>query len=866
MGEVYRARDTRLGREVALKILPEAFASDPDRLMRFEREARTLASLNHPNLAQVHGLEDSGGTRALVMELVAGEDLSARVARGPIPLDEALPIARQIAEALEAAHEAGIIHRDLKPANVKVRDDGTVKVLDFGLAKALDPVASDASGDGATITSPAMTMRGVILGTAAYMAPEQAKGKPVDRRADIWAFGCVLYEMLTGTRAFKGDDITDTLTAVLRDEPDWTALPAATPAHIATLARRCLVKEPRDRLRDIGEARLTLGGAWLQVAPPGQRSSERQPGISARRGWAVLLAALAAGSAIGAIWMSRGRTEPAAAPVYAASLLIADELTRSPAARMAVSPDGTRLAYVAADGNTSARLWLRSLNGASGQAIAGTEGAFAPFWSPDSRSIAFFSEGRLRRVDIAGGPSMTVCELPQAAPGGPSGAWSTGGVILFGSGALYRVSASGGAPTPVTSIEKASGETAHRHPFFLPGGQRFLFVTYKGPTPLATYAGSLDGEPRRQVMAGGSNVQYASGALLYMRDSTLLSQRFDPGRLATSGSAVPVAESVMSNVFAGGGAFTVSQTGVLVFQGAQRLGGGPLVWATRDGRQTPVTSDPAIYRDVALSPDGTRVALTPFDGEASDLWILDLERQVRTRLTFDGTAENAVWSPDGRTVVYNALRDGTRQIFRRAVDGSGEELAVFTDDRPKWPLSWSSSGLLLFARQDPRESSDIWAMRLDAPARPEAVVAGPSPERWGQFSPDGRWLAYTSDESGRREVYVRGAGGAGGRWQVSTAGGTYPRWRRDGRELFYVSPTNRMVATPIGLGEDSATLGQPVDLFPARPFLGFDRIFYDVGPDGRFLLAAYPEKLPTAELTLLVNWPTLLAGTNGTPP
>jgi len=579
MGEVYRAHDARLNRDVAVKIVPDLFAADGDRLARFDREAQVLAALNHPNIAQIHGLEQFDAGRALVMELVDGEDLAQRIARGPLPLDEALQIAKQIGDALEAAHELGIIHRDLKPANIRLRPDGTVKVLDFGLAKALDPPASSsgaALANSPTLTSPvAMTRQGLILGTAAYMAPEQAKGKTVDRRADVWAFGCVLYEMLTGRRAFPGDDVTETLAAVVRAEPDWAALPPETHPAIRRLLTRCLEKNPRERASDIGMARIEINEALktpAAIAPP---ASLRRPWIP----WAVAAVASVAAVAFGVAWRARPLVDTR---VIRTSILPPAELANNPALRFAISPDGLRVAFTAPDSTGQIVLWVRPLDALTAQPLAGTAHALAPFWSWDSRMIAFIADGKLKKVDAAGGPVFMLADCTPTPPG----AWNRDNVIVFTprTGVLHRVSASGGKPVPVTTLDRAAGETTHVMPVFLPDGRRFLYTASGvGARVNGVFVGSLDGGPAIPVLPDvGSNATYAQGHLLYMQDTTLVAHRFDASTLKLSGEPLPIAEQVLINQITGTGAFSVSQTGFLAYQtGTAADLGGPLRQAGR---------------------------------------------------------------------------------------------------------------------------------------------------------------------------------------------------------------------------------------------------------------------------------------------
>jgi Tol biopolymer transport system component/aminoglycoside phosphotransferase (APT) family kinase protein len=873
MGEVYRARDTRLKRDVALKVLPRDFASDHQRIARFQREAELLASLNHPNIAQIYGIDESNGTAAaLIMEMVEGEDLAQRLARGPIPSDEALPIARQIAEALEAAHDAGVIHRDLKPANVKVRPDGTVKVLDFGLAKAHDAAPVDAPdlANSPTLTSPAYATRGVILGTAAYMPPEQAKGKPVDRRADIWSFGCVLFEMLAGKRAFGGEDVTDTLVAVVSKPPDWAALPATVPAGVTTLLRRCLEKNPLKRLPHIAAARFELDDALVPPAPSIAALGRR----AALPKWQWLLRAAAAaalllstGVGIG-LWWARRNVQPSADPTYQSTLLIAENLNnRAPSQRFALSPDGRRLAFVAMVGRGGRpSLWIRELNGLSARELEGTEAATGPFWSPDSRIVAFFTGRELKKIDAdGGGPPMKIAnadELRGVGGGilGQSGTWSRDNVIVFTNGAtLARVPARGGAVETLTTLDASAKETQHGFPFFLPDGSHFLYVAFSNFDPVATYAASIEEPGRVRVMDEGGNVQYASGALLFPRENALMAQAFDPSRRELSGEALVISDTLLPNLTGHrGGAFSVSQSGALVYEPIEPTATGGsvrLVWSTRSGTQIPIVSEPAVYRDLSLAPDGTRAVISPFNMRVqTDIWLLDLARGVPTRFTFDGNSYAAVWSPDSRSLIYNIRRNSGVDLFRKEAAGGGDSQVVFSDDSAKNPTSWSRDGRSLLYEA----ANDIWSLRLDGSNRASKIVGTPFSERWPQFSPDGRWIAYSSDESGRREIYVTTAAGIG-RWQISNAGGNYPRWSRNSPEIFFHSPDNKIVAARIELHTDRIAVMSLTPLFEARAPDGFQRYFYDVAADGRFLLSVPTARATTdTQVNLILNWPALL--------
>jgi Tol biopolymer transport system component len=875
MGEVYRATDTNLKRQVALKVLPAALAADTERLARFQREAEVLAALNHPHIAAIYGLEKSGEVTALVMELVEGEDLAQRLTRGAVPLDDALPIARQIAEALEAAHEQGIIHRDLKPANIKVRPDGTVKVLDFGLAKALDPADSHSAGNQAnspTITSPAMTMRGVILGTAAYMSPEQAKGKPVDRRADIWAFGAVLFEMLTGSRAFDGEDVTETIISVITKDPDWSRLPPSTPPAVMTLLRRCLEKHAPKRLPHIGVARLELeapGPVPGAAATPPAAAPLKGSRIGVL-GWAGMTVALAAGIAGGTWWASR--TAPAVpASIYRSTLLIPSEqslIGNAPSNRFALSPDAAHLAYVGMNGQTR-QLWLRALDGTTAQIITGTLGASSPFWSPDSRYVGFFAEGKLLKVDRAGGSAETIGQSPFFAEN-VQGSWGTGNVIIVGARnirgeGLQRISAMGGTLEPLTSPDPSRGEDRHSFVHFLPDGRHFLYVAYQGIAPIATYVATLDRPGERvRLMEGGSNLQVAQDALIFMRGNALVMQPFDPATRTLSGETVTIADPVLTNTAVPfGGAFSVSAAGALAYQSAtleSGIGsrGHKLVWRTRSGAEQVVIDDPSDYRNLSVDSEGRRAVVSQIGDQAgrANLWIVDLARSVRRRFTF-GTADRAgVWLPDGKGVIFTAAKEGRIDLYRKSTDGTGTESEVLSDERPKASLGVSRDGrFLLFETGD-----DIWSLPLDGAAKPAPFVATEFEERYAQFSPDGHWVAYTSNESGRLEIYVRAFPGGAGLVQVSPNGGDLPRWSADGTELFFYND-GKMVAASVGTSGGRFDITSVTPLFDCRRPDGFRRMFYDVAPDGRFLMMA-PDSAPgPTPLTLVVNWRELLTRT-----
>jgi Tol biopolymer transport system component len=863
------ARDTNLDRQVAIKILPDAFAQDPERLARFEREAKALASLNHPNIAIIHDLERADGIRALVMELVEGPTLADRIAQGPIPFDEALPIARQIAVALEAAHEQGIIHRDLKPANIKRRPDGAVKVLDFGLAKAFEPMA--ARGIDATIsptvTSPAMmTGIGVLLGTAAYVSPEQARGKAVDKRSDIWAFGCVLYEMLTGKRAFPGEDVSETLATVIKGEPDWIPLPADTPESVRRLLRRCLQKDPNERLHDISDARIEVQEA--QASPHRDMNIIVTPASVQRRervAWTLLCIATLALVALAVpttLYVRRAEPEPVITRLDVVTPSTNDGFS------FALSPDGRQLAFVA-NGERSSQLWLRPLDQTTAQPLAGTEGATFPFWAPDGRAVGFFADGKLKRINLTGGAVQVLADAPQSR----GGTWNADGVIVFApatNSALVHVAASGGAVAPVTQL--ASGQGSHRWPQFLPDGRRFLFSMATGlPQTHGAYISSLDGGEPIRVMSAETAAAYAApGYLLLVSQGVLSAYPFDVASATVTGEPKVVEQAVGTDDGAFHSAFSVSEQGVL----AHRVGVGSkrqLAWFDRRGEMAVIGSpDETAMANPEFAPNGQRLAVTRSLQGNYDVWLIDLGRGVPNRFTFDPAIEyDAIWSPDGSQIVFRSTRKGSADLFRKPANGTAEEQPLLITPQNKSSLDWSQDGrFLLYCVQNPKTASDIWALPMTGERKPFAVLESNFDEIEGQFSPDGRWLAYASNESGRYEIYIRTFPEVGGKWRVSAAGGMHPRWRRDGRELFYVAPDTRLMAVTLRLAPDVDLpgVGTPVALFPTRlatggniPNAGFNtRAQYAVAPDGRFLVNMASDNAVMAPITIVHNWTAAL--------
>jgi Tol biopolymer transport system component len=851
MGDVYQATDLKLGRSVAIKLLPVAFASDADRLSRFRREAQVLGSLNHPNIAHIYGLEEFGEVRCIVMELVEGETLQARIRRGAVPVNEALPIANQIAEALEAAHAKGVVHRDLKPGNVMLTGDGKVKVLDFGLAKAYEASPSDANwSNSPTMATMTATNAGMILGTAGYMSPEQAKGRSVDHRTDIFAFGCVLYEMLTGRSAFDGEDVTDILSSILHGEPDWTLLPAQVPHRIQELLRLCLEKNLTKRRQAAGDVRIDI--EQVLAAPQTQQASAPAHGT---RGWLVAVVAVlaAVGLAIPAMRYMR-ETPPPEMRLEINTPSTTDLLS------MAISPDAQRIVFVAAaDGQP--RLWVRSLDSVSARVLAGTDGARYPFWSPDSRSVAFFADGQLKRIDAAGGAVQT---LSTAQPLG--GTWNREGVILFTSflnGPILRVSAAGGQPSAVTRLQRPT-QSSHRFPKFLPDGRHFLYYVYGDR---GVYVGSLDNpEDTQRLCDADAAAEYdSSGYLLLPRQGALFAQKFDPSRLKLSGDAFPVSDQVAFHPTALTAAVSASAAGPVAF----RTGGGStqqLVWFDRSGKEigTVGAPDAASPGNIALSPDGRRVAIDRAVNGTTDIWLGEIARGGLLNRFTVGPANNTspIWSPNGDQIVFASNQMAFYNLYRKTVSGAATDELILESRINKVPEDFSPDGrFLLYESVGAQTGYDIWALPLTGEGKSFSVVQTRFEERDGQFSPDGKWIAYRSNESGRFEIYVQAFPGPGGQALVSTNGGAQPRWRSDGKEIFYIGLDSRLMAVPISVAANGQTLepGQPTALFTTRiafgPLPGARRQQYAVSSDGqRFLVTTLPQDAAPPPITLILNW------------
>jgi Tol biopolymer transport system component len=877
MGEVYRATDSKLHREVAIKVLPAALANDPERMARFEREAQVLASLTHPSIAAVYGLEESAGHRALVMELVEGEDLSDRIRRGPMAPDEALPIARQIAEALEAAHERGIVHRDLKPANVKVTPDGHVKVLDFGLAKALDVTPkAPGTGEPATMTlSAAQTRAGVVMGTAAYMSPEQASGAAVDKRADVWSFGVVLFEMLTGRRLFEGESASHTLADVIRAEIDWTRLPASTPRAIRHLLERCLERDARRRLRDIGEARIEIERQLEQTASAARSAAlpiMRAPGWRQHAPWLALGLAAGVLAATGAALLLRP-TPARSTHLRMDVKLTNDALWTQIGPALDFSPDGSRVVFITG-GETRRQLNVRTLDQLDDARIAEGSGSenspYHPFFSPDSTWVGFATSAELRKVPVSGGTSLTICKVNRSR----GATWLPDNTIVFTpspDSGLFKVSAAGGDPQPLTTLDKTKKEATHRWPQALPGGEAVLFTSHTqsvGNFDNATIeVVTLKTGARTVVYNGGAFARYVpSGHLVYVNKGTIFAVPFNARTFKVSGTPAPVVQNVTSSPAEGAAQIAFSPTGLMGYvRGGPLVPQYPIVWVDREGRTSPLINEPGAYANPRLSPDGRRLSLTVLRDGNWDIWVYDLDRQVSTRLTFDeGSDSEQVWSPDGLEVMFSSDRhNAPSTLYRKPADGSGEEKAVVTTDVPMWPSSWSPDGKVV-AFSASRPNLDVGVVHLDS-SKTEWLLTTPFAESDAAFSPDGHWMAYASTESGDSEVYVRPFPVGGGRWQISDAGGGYPRWSRDGREVVYRSADGIMAAS-IDVVGGSLRTGKPRQLFTGQfrggpggiSIAGNSFADYDMSADGtRFVM--FPRAAATGEeragiVTIVSSW------------
>jgi Tol biopolymer transport system component len=858
MGEVYRARDTRLDRTVAIKILPAQFSSDPIRKQRFEREAKTISSLNHPHICVLHDIGHQDGTDYLVMECVEGETLAKRLEKGPLPFDQALQYGSQIAAALDKAHRSGVVHRDLKPGNIMVTKSG-VKLLDFGLAK---PV-SEAFASGETLSiSPArnrpLTAEGAIVGTMQYMSPEQLEGKETDGRSDLFSFGAVLYEMLTGNHAFDGKSQASVIAAVLEHEPEpLSAVQPMAPPALDQLIRTCIAKDPEERIQTAHDVKLQL--QW--IAGKGSQAGEaRRIQVGRGRwhyaGWLVATVFFVSMMAAGVAWWRAGSRHVRPMYFHASVPFLAHDL--------ALSPDGQTVAMVSysAQANKYA-LWTYEIGSRQTSLLNGTQGASYPFWSPDGKFVGFFADGKLKKVDVSKGQVQVLCD----APNGRGGTWNRDGVIVFtpdslGVG-LFRVSSSGGSPVELTKPETSGQEESHRWPVFLPDGKHFLYMVanFSGEQSgiNAIFIGSLDSQQKSRVVSASANAAYAEpGYLLYMRDNkTLVAQDFDPQRYVLSGEPHTVSEEVLTFPHVYRAVFSVSSGGVLVTQTGKGASISQLSWFDRSGKLVDTAGPPGTYNNVSLSPDGRRVATdeTDADGWNIDVWIREPSRSATTRLTFNPSLDTTpIWSPDGKQVLFASNRKVGFRLYLKNADGSGSEQEVSDigvhSQVNAWDWSRDSKHILV------RKGGELWHLSW-----PERVARPLLQAKWtvrnAQFSRDGHWIAYASNETGNMEIYVSPFPGMNGKWQVSSVGGEEPRWRQDGKELFYLSPEGKMMAVAVTLGA-SLEAGAPVPLFQThrRQAISAQDVFsYDVSPDGqRFFIATKADEANAAPLSVLLNW------------
>ena len=882
MGEVYRARDTRLDRSVAIKVLPERLSSSEEGRQRFEREARTISQLSHPHICALYDVGRESGIEYLVMELLEGRTLEDRLARGALPTEQVLRFGIEIADALDKAHRQGIVHRDLKPGNVMLTKSG-VKLLDFGLAKTLERSLDATGREQATAgqhpmarvsltalpTQQALTQEGTILGTFQYMAPEQLEGHEADPRTDIFAFGAVLYEMATGRKAFSGTSRASLISNIMKEEPvPVSTIQPMTPPAFDRVVRTCLAKDPEDRFQTAHDAKLQL--QW--IVEGGSQAGAPAVVVSRRRSRERVAWGVAAGAILAAAFATSGyvRRAPVEAATIRSSIVppekTAFEIGGEDSGSLTISPDGRRITFVAKDAAGKKLLWLRSLDAVVARSIPGTEGATWPFWSPDSRFIAFFAEGKLKKVDAAGGPPLTVCDAKR----GRSGSWNRDGVILFSPDstvAVHRVSAGGGAATPVTRLDESKGETTHRWATFLPDGRHFLYMAGThaagtGSEMNVIYLASLDSKDRTLLLHARSNVAVASGYLIYVLEKTLLAQPFDAKRLRLTGDPVPLGDSVLYDPSYFRAAFSASDNGVLVYAGGTGGSKARLAWYDRSGKLIGAPfGDPIDYRMFSISPDGKRLAAEVADSTtgAGDIWLSDFARGTRTRFSF-GSGESIcpVWSPDGSRIAFTRMEKTllTRIVAKPSSGGGGEE-TLLQGSGDICPKSWSPDGRYLAYETlaaAARTKSDIWILPLFGDRKPFPFLATQFDEQVSQFSPDGRWILYSSDESGRPELYVAPFPGPGSKWQISAGGALGGEWLQGGKEITYLTLDLNQMSVQVKADASGFETGVPRVLFDAS-----NATYLRSDPSGdRELMAVLPQTAENTPITLVSNWPAAL--------
>ncbi len=858
MGVVYKAEDTKLKRIVALKFLPKNALSGAEDKERFFREAQAAAALNHPNIATIHEIDEVDGLMFIVMEFIDGQSLQEKIKAGPLKIDEAVKFTMQIADGLQAAHEKGITHRDIKSANIMVTDKGQVKIMDFGLAKL---------GNRSMLTKEGMT-----LGTAAYMSPEQARGEAVDHRTDIWALGVVLYEMITGQLPFKGEYEQSMVYSILNEDPEpLTALRTGVPLALDGILAKALAKDRERRYQHVDElpadlkaielasvSRSRISGKTIPAGTGVPKTLRAQPNV--RLPWIV--AAMSIFVALVAFTLLYLRRPPGQITTIRALIPLPDKSKFTSqfgfGKHLALSPDGHKLAFAATDSSGRTRLWVRPLDALSAHALVGTEGASDPFWSPDNRYIGFFANRKLKKIEAAGGPPLTICDAFDAR----GGAWNKNDMIIFApaaSGPLYLVPAAGGAATAVTKLDTARKEVAHRWPCFLPDGKHFIYFAQASGAPNAIFAASLDLKMNKLLVPASSNMAYASGYLLFHRNGTLVAQRLEANSLELKSDAIPVAELVRYDVTVNDlASFTVSENEILAYRSGVRQAGSKLLIFDRNGKQIGAVGELDNYMGVRFSPDGRKVAADILDTQSRqfDIWLFELTHGMKTRLTFDPASDRfGVWSPDGNRLVFQSRRKSVFDIYQKAASGAGSEEILFESKENKQPNDWSGDGRFIayITYDDPKTRGDIWVLPLFGNRKPIPFLQTEFDELYPCFSADGRWIAYVSDETRQNEVYVRPFPGPGGKWQISTAGGTRPHWRRDGKELFYLGNDNKIMAAEITATGSTIAVGAVRPLFQAYP--ATVAMNYDVSGDGQhFIINSLVEGQAASSITLIINW------------